>query len=376
MTDVGTTVEAYQLIHPTPYVQLYNANFQFQLTTNSILEVGYLGSQGRKLQVGYSNGHNNSADSGGLNINQLSPSYLNLGPQLNQQVRNPFYGSITSGPLSGQTIPYYQLLLPYPQYTAVYLAGETPGASSSYNALTMKYSYRLRQGLAALITYQWSKAMDNTSETQGWETKDQPRNAYNLAVERSVSAHDVPQYFTAAVVWELPIGRGRSFGFHMSKLADSLIGGWQVSTIVRLESGLPLQFSCASTLAVYGFQACRPNITSLTSLASVHRTLDEWFNTSSAVISAPPAYTIGNAPRYVPNERWGGFPNANLTLKKTVSIRETLRLTLQASAYNISNTPDYGKADTNVSSPTFGKITRISGDSIPRNVEFALRVQF
>jgi hypothetical protein len=155
-----------------------------------------------------------------------------------------------------------------------------------------------------------------------------------------------------------------------------LLGGWQVSTIVRLQSGLPLQFTCDNTLAVYGFQTCQPNISSLQALAHVARTTGQWFNTSSSVISAPAPFNIGNAPRYLPSERWAGFPNADLTLKKNFTILEKLKLTFQASAYNISNTPVYGQADTDVSSPTFGQITSIAKDSHPRNVEFALRFQF
>ncbi|HEY3939908.1 MAG TPA: hypothetical protein VGL97_20930, partial [Bryobacteraceae bacterium] len=68
--------------------------------------------------------------------------------------------------------------------------------------------------------------------TQGWEIGDQERNAYNLSAERSISAHDVPQYFTTSLIWDLPVGRGKRFGGNMNKVVDGIIGNWQVSTII------------------------------------------------------------------------------------------------------------------------------------------------
>src|SRR6202051_2800263 len=103
-----------------------------------VIELGYGGVQGRKLFYGYSSA---------LNINQLAPQYLSLGNALNAQVANPFYGTFTTGSLAGKTVPPYQLLLPYPQYTAVNLSMFTPGASSSYNALIAKFSRRFSGGL-------------------------------------------------------------------------------------------------------------------------------------------------------------------------------------------------------------------------------------
>src|SRR5207253_10757486 len=179
----------------------YSLDFQYQLSNASMIEVGYSGSQGRKLFYGY-----NSA----LNQNQLDPKYLSLGADLNTPVANPFFGIIQNGTLSGATIPRYQTLLPFPQFLNVNLSVLTPGASSSFNALLVKFNHRFDHGLQFLATYQWSTAIDNASETQGWEISDTQRNNYNYSIERSISGHDIPQDLTASMLYELPVGKGRS----------------------------------------------------------------------------------------------------------------------------------------------------------------------
>ena len=84
-----------------------------------MFEIGYTGTQGRKLLYGYD-----------VQLNQLPDQYLSLGSTLLEQVPNPFYGVITSGSLSGPTVQRGQLLRPYPQFTGV-TATLMPGASST-----------------------------------------------------------------------------------------------------------------------------------------------------------------------------------------------------------------------------------------------------
>ena len=298
-----------------------------------------------------------------------------MGSALNNQVANPFAGKITSGPLSGPTIPEWQLLVAYPQFTSVNLVGDTPGASSSFNAMTMKYTQRVAKDVTALLSYQWSKAIDDTSETQSWEVQDAVRDIYDRRLDRSISAHDLPQDFVGTVVWDLPVGRDRKFGANMNRVADKLVGGWQLSTIVRLGSGLPLEFFAPNTLATYGYQIARPNVTSLGALAVSDPTPNHWFNTSPSVISAPGAYSIGNIPRYVGNIRTGPSRNADITLSKSFQLVERLRLQIRGEAYNISNTPQYGRADTTVGSATFGQVTSTTNAS-PRSLQLAARIDF
>ena len=367
LTLAGLSINAFSRLHPSPYSQTYSADLQYQLNNSMLIELGYDGVQGRKLFYGY-----NSP----LNIDQLPPQYLSLGSALNSQVANPFYGQFTTGALAGKTVPQYQLLLPYPQFTAVNLSQITAGASSSFNALTFKFSRRFSAGLQAFVTYQWSKAIDNSSETQGWEISDQERNVYNMSLERSISAHDVPQDFTASVTYELPFGRGRQLLSQPNRVVNAVVGGWQLATTVRLGSGLPLAFTAPASLNTYGYSVNRPDITTLAALGSGPKSPDHWFNTGSSVIYAPPAYTIGTAPRWVPNVRFGALDNTDMSLMKNFNITERWKMVFQAEAFNITNTPQYGRPNTTVGNPNFGVITASAPGVTPRNIQLALRVLF
>jgi hypothetical protein len=361
-TLVGQTVNAFQRSRPSPYVQAYTLDFQYQISGNTMVEVGYTGTQGRKLFYGYSQ-----------NLNQLDPKYLSLGSALNQAVKNPFAGVIQNGPLSAATIPQYQLLLPYPQFQQVNLHTFTPGASSSFNALAVKVNRRFDNGLMVLASYQFSKAIDNASETQAWEISDLPRNIYNTSGERSISAHDVPQSFTASMVYELPVGKGRAHFNQMNRVVNAVLGGWQVSTIVRAGSGLPLQFTAPNSLAPYGYVVGRPNVTSISDLTSGTQSPDHWFNT--AAVSGAPANTIGTVPRWVSGLRHGKLESADLALMKSFQPLEWLRMQFRAEAFNLPNTPQYGKANTTFGAPTFGVITGTIYTT-PRNIQFSMRLSF
>ncbi len=364
-TLVGNGINAFQRVHPSAYVMSYSFDLQYQISPSAVVELGYSGTQGRKLLLGSS-----------YNLNQLDPKYLSLGASLNDQVPNPFFNIITSGPLAGATIPRNQLLRPFPEFTSVTLSGDTPAATSNFNALSAKYNQRFSEGLSALITFQWSKAIDNSSETQAWEIGDTLRDRTNLAADRSISGHDLPRSLVATLVYELPVGKGKRFGAKMNNAVNAVVGGWQISTITRFADGLPLQFTAANSNSAYGFGVLRPNITSLADLRNVDQTPDHWFNTSSSVISAPAPFTQGNAPRWASNIRYGALKQADVALVKNFKYREFLKAQLRAEAFNLGNYVQFGRAGTTVGASDFGKVTGYAPGGGPRNIQVALRVSF
>jgi hypothetical protein len=362
LTQVGDSVSAFSRHHPLGYVQNFSFDIQTELREGMVLEIGYTGSQGRKLLYGT-----------GQQANQLHPDYLSLGAQLDQPVPNPFFGVIPTGILSGPTVPRQRLLRPYPQFTAVNLSGDTPGASSSFNALVARYNWRIGNSLNLLTTYQWSKAIDNASEWQGWEVGDTMRNFYDQRADRSISAHDLPQSFVNALVYELPVGKGRKIGSDLHPVANAIIGGWQISSIVRLSSGLPLGFTAPNTLSAYGFQVQRPNIANLKDAKLDNPTPDRWFNT--AAFSRPGTYEIGNAPRWFPNVRFGPTRHADIALLKNFRFFETWKAQLRGEFFNITNTPQFARANTDISSGDFGRVSGTTNVG-PRNIQLGLRIQF
>jgi hypothetical protein len=364
-TLVGNGINAFQRLHPSGYVLSYSFDLQYQISQSAVVELGYSGTQGRKLLLGSS-----------YNLNQLDPKYLSLGTALNDQVANPFFGIIPSGPLAGATVPRNQLLRPYPQFTNVTLSGDTPAATAHFNALNAKYNQRFSEGLSALITFQWSKAIDNSSETQAWEIGDVLRDRTNLAADRSISGHDLPRSLVATLVYELPVGKGKKFGAKMNNVANAVAGGWQISTITRFADGLPLQFTASNTLSAYGFNVLRPNITNLADLRNMDQTPDHWFNTSSSVISSPAPFTLGSAPRWASNLRYGSLKQADVALVKNFRYGEFLKAQLRAEAFNLGNYVQFGRASTTVGASDFGKVTGYAAGGGPRNIQVALRVSF
>jgi hypothetical protein len=347
--------------HPTGYRQNYSFDIQYQLDGSTIMEVGYSGFVGRRLMFGQPR-----------EANQMPPEFLRLGRALDEPVSNPFFGVITSGTvLSGATIPAQRLLRPYPQFTSVSLTRSTSGADASFNALIAKVSRQFSTGLTLLSTYQWSKNIDNASEDIGWITGDAWRNFYDLALDRSISAHDVPHSFVTNLVYELPVGRGRKFGAHMPRAAEGAIGGWQVSTIVRMNSGYPVPVNMPNTLSAYGYQTLRPNLVSA-NLKPDHRNPDNWFNPNA--FQSPPPFTIGNAPRYMTGLRTDWARNVDFSLAKYFHITERWRAQLRGDFFNLFNTPQFGALGRFLSGGDFGKANDTMNS--PRNVQLGLKIDF
>lgn len=373
LTFVGLSPTAWSRRNPTPYIQSFSMDFQYQLNPSSVFEFGYTGNIGRKLAYGVT-----------YNWNQLNPLLLALGQTLNNQVTNPFYGSISSGPLSNPTVAQSQLLLPYPQFVNVNGALSTKGAVSNFNALTLKFTHRFSAGLSLLSTYQWSKALDNASEDQGWWLADGRRNIYNDNLDYSISAHDVPHDFVNTLVYDLPVGKGKKFGSGMHGVADAVLGGWEVSGVIRFASGTPLELYAPNTLSAYGFGVQRPNVANVASLALSNPTPSEWFNVNA--VTAPGTFQIGNAPRFLPNVRLAFMQNADLSLMKNFTLLRDrgVKMQFKAQAFNAFNHPLFGIASGNnagpapqetLGSPSFGQVTStfVTGS---RELQLGLKLLF
>jgi hypothetical protein len=361
-TLIGESVGGTQFAFKNPYVQSFSLDFQYEINRSTVLEIGYTGTQSRKLTFGT-----------GRNANQLPTAELARGAGLNQSVANPFFGMIPTGPLAGATVPLHRLLRPYPLWQNVNLPTNTPGATASFNALVTRFNKQISGSMNLLVTYQWSKAIDNASEWQGWEISDTLRDYYDLTRDRSISGHDLPHSFVAALVYELPVGRGRSVATDLPKVADAVIGGWQISSIVRFGSGLPLGFNAPNSLGPFGFAVQRPNIANLKDLEVDKPHPDRWFNADA--LTAPGQFEIGNMTRWTPNIRFGPTRHADVAVMKNFRWNERVRFQLRGEFFNITNTPQFGRANTTLGNPNIGQVTGTTNVG-PRNTQLGLRVQF
>jgi hypothetical protein len=127
-----------------------------------------------------------------------------------------------------------------PQYGA--LAVYSTIASSDYHGATFSLRQRFKDTLSYDINYTFSKSMDDISGLQ----TDAPftpfiLNALNIHQARAVSDFDVRHVINANMIWQLPFGHHRTFFNSSSGLVNTLVGGWQFSSIFRWNSGLPVE---------------------------------------------------------------------------------------------------------------------------------------
>ena len=355
---------------PSPYVQQWLLGVQYAIGRSDELEVDYIGNRGVRMV-------------GGHNYNQLDPKYLALGaPFLNAQAPNPLGAALTSLSAAGgiapsscglnnATVTNAQLLSPYPQYCNGSVSQtDAPVGQSLYNALQVSYNHRVSKGLTALVSYTYSKFLDNVAGNNAWSYNGPtnwgvtPANNYNLAADKSVDGGDIPQSLVASYTYQLPIGRGKTWGSGMNRLTDAVLGGWEVSGIATFKQGIPLGIF-GNDIASYGGNP-RPDVIANPKLS--HPTIHEWFNT--AAFKYADFGTFGTAPRYFSNVRGPRYQDWDTVLEKNWTFKESMRAQFRLETFNTFNHPNfyapgagstsYSGCDPNASSScssSFGQIT-------------------
>jgi hypothetical protein len=157
-------------------------------------------------------------------------------------------------------------------------------------------------------------------------------------------------------VYELPIGRGRKLDIR-NPVLNALAGGWQVNSIVVMQTGVPIVVTGANNQL-----ATRPNSTGQSAKLD-NRSATAWFNTAAFV--NPPLYTYGNLGRVLPDVRNPGVVNVDLSIIKDFSIKERARIQFRAESFNVANHVNLGFPNATFvpganglnNSSTFGTIT-------------------
>jgi hypothetical protein len=358
-TAVGTSISA-ALLGDTivPYTENWSFNVQQQLPGNTKIEAGYVGSHG--LHLSYT----------GFNLNQLRPEQLSS--QLQQAVKNPFFGLISTGTLSAATVPNSLLAVRFPQFTSVGLQFPS-GATSIYHSFQLKGEKRFSSGLSLLVAYTFQKLIDNNSITAVVGTNAAIQNQYDMRSERSVSANDISQVLSVSYVYQLPFGKGRRFGASWNRAVDAAIGGWQVNGIGTLNSGLPVAVTTQNTSGANN-ASLRPNNNGHSARldGSVKDRLNKYFNTS--VFSQPAPFTLGNTGRVLPDVRIPGARNLDFSLFKNFRLLDQVSLQFRAEAFNATNTVQFGRPNSNLNNANFGQITSQANNA--RQLQFGLKLLF
>ena len=320
---VNSNVNSWPIHMPLPYTYEWNLNIQRELGGGFTGQIGYVGSSSHDLYVD-------------PNFNQPQPGPGALGP------RRPF--------------PTYSSILAF-----------LPLDRSNYNSLIAQVERRYRNGFSFLGAYTWSHSLD-----YGGQVSDSldygPQNPYNWTSNYASSNFDVRQRLSASYIYELPFGAGKHW-VSQPGIGRLALGGWQLSGVVAVQSGLPITPILSYDPTNTGTTA-RPNVVSGASLYPSNQGPNDWFNNSAFV--APAAYTYGNAGRNI--IIGPGLHNADMGLQRTATIKEKYQVQFTAQAFNMFNTPQFGLPKNTVGVGTTGIITTVATPE--RQFQFGLHFLF
>jgi len=322
-----------------PYADQWNFGVQQQVTSSTVLTVNYVGSVGRKLDVG-----------GAFNVRmQPGPTPTNCGAS-----------AINCG-------------APFAYMGAT--AYDRSVGKSSYHALQVSmHGSELQHALTYLISYTWSKSLD--LGCSGWYGVEgcSIQNPYNLQADKGPAATDLPHIFSAAWVYTLPFGKGQKLSSSNS-VVNALIGNWNLNGVLSLSSGIPFDVGTSKDIANtgnynygngYGYE--RLNLVG--SPYPSTKTPAEWINT--AAFQVPAQFTFGNLGRDSLRSDWS--KGLDLSIFRQFPIEERVRLEFRFEMFNATNTPVWAIPVTNRDAPNFGTVTSTANTA--RQLQFGMKLYF
>ena len=334
---------------------------QRELTANTVVEVSYLGSKITNIGIPDSN------------INQLTEEQLRLGSALLERVPNPYFGIIPrSSSIGDPTITRAQLMKPYPDYTAVSFYRNNVG-TTNYQGLAFSIRQRLSRGLTYSAAYTRSKLTDIASSVfdasilTGPLTNAAVADSHNLERDRDYSTGDIPNYFAASVVWDLPVGEGRAR--HPTGVLGALANDWSVAAFMTMQSGVPVAVTQANSLGYAGFTTQRPNLADDPTLPPEERTPARWFNT--AAFAQANQFSIGSASRNP--VRGPSYRDVDLSVMRRVGVGAERAIELRLEVFNLLNTVNFGAPAAQLGPASFGTITTALD---PRVIQLAAKFWF
>jgi hypothetical protein len=320
-----------------PYIQSFNLSIQRQITPSVMVESTYAGKIGIKIEA----------------LRTFNPARF---------VDSPLDGS----PPSAQNVNDRVLYEPGILGPANYLLGND--FRSWYHSWQTQVVKRMSRGFTVQAAYTLSKSIDSSSTNNLGATVSDP---FDLHTERGRSSWDRRHAFVASWLWNLPV--------HFSNtMANSLIGGWTVTGITTIQSGLPLTFVQGSDVALDGTGGSQhaqlaPGITAsniVMSHADRNAFVTQFFNVNAFI-----------QPRLLPRGMYGSAgrglisgPATSITdmaALKDFVLRESWRLQFRAEFFNSLNQVNFSNPNQTVSSSSFGRIT---GAASGRVIQFALKM--
>lgn len=218
-----------------------------------------------------------------------------------------------------------------------------------------KLERRFSRGFYVLNSFTWSKAIETRIRHLEAQNGDNSRVNYrNLRSEKGPSGYDQRLNNTTTLLYDLPVGKGRKWGSSMNPIANFAVGGWRMTMINFMTSGIPmnLTYNPSSQFQVSGAPNYRPNVLGNPILPEGVRSTAAWFDRNLVMLPTDPSQPFGNAGR---NALYGpSFYQLNLGLHKDFPITEQSRVEFRSEAFNLLNKTNFNLPDTNRSNGGFG----------------------
>ncbi len=328
----------------TPYLQQWGANFQYQATQSTLIELGYTGSKGSRLATERL-------------INQ--PSLASPSKPVNGETTN--------------TTANAQNRVPYVGFSPTGLVWLETSTDSRYNSLQASVTRRMSKGLRMLASYTFAKSLDNNSGSGTGATfatfdGDQTR----LGLNRGPSDFDRRNRFVVNFNYEIPKW---GFGLNNSSFGRRFFGGWNLAGVAVAQSGTPISLTDSTGAALYGTSSSRaswaPGATIETAKydTPVESRLNQYYNPAAFVRAGNGFGDTGRGILRGPAQR-----NVDLSVNKYFPIREKLTLEWRSEFFNVFNFVNFANPGSSITASSGGAIRSTTGN--PRVVQMALKLQF
>ncbi len=348
-----------------PTLISYSLRVEQELTPNTALTVGYVGSHGYHELVG-------------IDANQPVPTICPAAPCPSTYPRT-FPGALANSPVPAGSY-YIPARAPKANSTLANTWTWFSVGDSSYNALEVDLRHRFSHDLSLRGVYTWSKALDDGDSLNGTAAGNAPglvSNPYDVRADWGPATYDVRNVGVISAVYALPFGDGKRFANGLGRFGNGAAGGWSVNSIVTLQSGFPFTPQLSYNPSNNGDtrNPVRPFANPDFTGSAIIGKPSQWFNPNAFL--APPANSgfYGNLRR---DSLVGpGLATWDFSAVKDTAIHERLTLQFRAELFNLLNRANFNTPNLIVFTPsgvsgTAGAITSTSTTS--RQVQFALKV--
>ena len=384
----------------TPTLISWSLRVERELSPNTSISVGYVGSHGYHELIGVDGNEPIPTICPSSPCPSVYPTFDPSQPTVpfnpanpNALSNDPTVGFLIGTPLAGAPVPAgsYYILPGTPRGNPSIASTWTwfSVGASSYHALNVDVRRRLSNGLSFRGVYTFSKALDDGDSLNQTTANNAPglvSNPFNLASDKGPATYDVRHMAGINAIYDLPFGSGRRYGSGMQGWSNALISGWSLASVVTLQTGFPLtpQLSYNPSNSGDTRNPVRPFINPNFTGSVVTGDPDHWFNTNAFI--APPSASgfFGNAPRDA--FTGPGLATWDLSFLKDTHITERFGLQFRAELFNLLNRANFNTPNLILFTPpaasnqftgvsgTAGAITSTS--TTARQVQFGLKLNW